>query len=194
MTLVMDFGHELKTSGSTANRVGTVAPGKHRVRALGKWMCFIMESPTIRREGGMSGGMADGLFLGSLLMDATVDSTPGPQPAGAHNGGTGCLVLLSSVRGGVATTVDQSFFAPGPRAGAGGTTLIVDRRGEGAPPERLPTAVRRSWRLVEAEPGSRGEFLVGAIGEKGRVGFPRPRPFRLHDGTGVELAGGEDMD
>ena len=63
MTLVIDFGQELKTPGSFFNKVGTVAPGKQRVRALGKWICLTMESPTMSRDGGISGGMVDGVSL-----------------------------------------------------------------------------------------------------------------------------------
>ena len=101
------------------------------------------------------------------------------------------MVLLSDMGGGGATTVDQSFLAPSPTAGAGGSALILERWGEREAPERLSTAWRRSWRRMPTEPGFRGGFLVGCIGEKGR---PRPRPLRLHGGAGVELAGGGGMD
>ena len=56
----------MRTPGSFFRSNGTVAPGKQRVIAFGKWIFLIMESPTINTEGGISGGILDGA-VGAII-------------------------------------------------------------------------------------------------------------------------------
>ena len=66
--------------------------------------------------------------------------------------------LLTSLGDG-GSTLDGTGLVASWTCRAGGSALVLDGWGEEELPERLPTAVRRSWRRMETEPGSRGELF-----------------------------------
>ena len=212
--LVIVDGREARIWGSLQRMSVVVAPGKQCVIALMNWTCFVIESPMMTMVGIMRGRGMDtgGTERGELRSSvrgkgSAVDGRVGTRGCGGEE--TVCEDVLTSDRGG--GTVDGMGFISSCTGGAGGSALLaVDGWGEWSSPERLTTAVRRSWRRMETGPGSIGEligqrtfggvdfgardlFLVEGMGEGGQRGFPRPRPMCLHDGTGVEQAGGGDM-